>query len=232
MITGMSLTIGGTLDGKPFNRMPTNCSPGQSTLTVVYANKTEPSAASPDFKPTGCSSLPFAPHISATAQQTGHGGAAVVTTVTQALAQAASRKTTLHLPASTLVPNINAIQLQNKSVPVGTATASSPLLPQPLRGKIYLVGSALSPELKFQFPPPAELSLIGVIKSASNSVTIPVIPDVPMTSLVVSFPGGRKALLAAYCTSPTATVTAHFTGQNGKLATANKKFHLTGCPST
>ena len=39
MVSGMSLTINGTLGGKPFNRMPTNCSPGSSTLTVVYTEQ-------------------------------------------------------------------------------------------------------------------------------------------------------------------------------------------------
>ena len=63
----MSLTINGTLGGKPFTRMPTNCSPGSSTITIAYANKTETSTASPDFKPTGCASLPFSPTVTGSA---------------------------------------------------------------------------------------------------------------------------------------------------------------------
>jgi hypothetical protein len=231
LISGMSLTVSGTLNGKPFNRMPTNCSPGQSTLTVVYANRTETSPASPDFKPTGCSALPFAPKLAAAARESAHeSGTAVSTTVTQAEDEAATAAMTLTLPSQTLSANIQAVKLQNTTTPVGFAVASSPLLPAPLKGKIYLVGTALKSKLKIRFPPPAALTLTGVVSLANDSVTIPAVPDVPLTNLFVKFPGGPQSLLFGNCLAPKGPVKAAFTGQNGKTVTRHQSLTLAGCP--
>ena len=51
----------------------------------------------------------------------------------------------------------------------------------------------------FKFPPPAAMSLIGEVNLTTNSMTIPVVPDVPLTRLKVTFPGGhgRPALVSA-----------------------------------
>lgn len=228
-VSAMSLTVDGTLDGKPFNRMPTRCSPGRSQLTVVYSNKTETTTASPDFKPTGCAKLPYAPRVSGTAHASRTGAGTVVTTVTQALGQAASAKTVLTLPSSALSANPNAITLQNKPISVGTAVTTSPLLPTPLRGSIFLKGSLSKPLLLFKFPPPAALTLTGQVQLATNTVTIPVVPDVPLTKLQVKFPGGKSGLLVVGCPARPARMSGKFTGQNGKTATATHRLTITGC---
>jgi hypothetical protein len=231
-ISGMALTINGKLNGKPFNRMPTNCSPGHSTLTVAYANKTETTTASPDFKPTGCASLPYAPKFKVTAHEDAHNvGAAVATSVTQAIGQAATAKMILKLPESTLNANLKVVRLQNTSTPVGAAVASSPLLPKPLRGQVFLVGTPAHPQLKFRFPAPAALTLTGLVTLSNDTVTIPSVPDVPLTGLVVTFPGGPEALLAGACFAPTGLAQATLTGQNGKKAIAKHQVTLQGCPA-
>ena len=66
LVTGMSLTVDGTLDGKPFNRMPTNCSPGSSQLTVVYSNKTETRPPPRTSRPRDAAP-PLRPKVSGTA---------------------------------------------------------------------------------------------------------------------------------------------------------------------
>jgi len=230
-VSSMSLTINGKLDGRPFNRMPTNCSPGQSSLTVTYANRTETTVASPDFRPTGCAALPFAPKFTATARQDAqNSGTTVTTKVAQAADQAATAAMVLTLPHSTLSANIQAVSLQNTGTPVGLAVASSPLLPKPLRGQIFLVGTPLRSRLKIRFPPPAALTLTGVVSLANDSVTIPAVPDVPLTNLVVKFPGGPKSLLFGNCQAPKGPVKAAFTGQNGKSVTDHQALKLAGCP--
>lgn len=231
MVTGMSLTINGTLDGKPFNRMPTNCSPGVSQLTVVYAAKTERVAASPDFTPTGCSALPYAPKLSGTAHAVIHGGAGkVVTTITQAAGQAASRKTTLVLPKTALLSSPGAIGLLNTSTPVASVVSVTPLLPTPLTGKVFLKGTLARPFLVFKFPPPAVLTLTGAVNLAADSMTIPVIPDVPLTRLQVTFPGGTDGLLIVGCPSRQAKLVGTFTAQSGKTVKASHALTVTGCP--
>ncbi len=231
LLSQMSLTINGTLNGKPFTRMPTNCSPGSSTLSIAYASKTETSTASPDFKPTGCASLPFSPTVTGTATEDANDqGAAVSTTVTQAADEAASSSTQLVLPSPMLAPNFNALSLQNTPTAVGSATVVTSLLPTPLQGKVYLTGQPVAPTLTLRFPPPAVLTLVGKIDLANHAVSFPTIPDVPVTELTVSlFGGGPKALLNGACQSPTGTLQGAFTGQNGKSATASKSVILSGC---
>jgi hypothetical protein len=230
LVTGMNLTIDGTLGGKAFNRMPTNCSPGQSQVTVVYTNKTETVAASPDFRPTGCSSLPYAPKLSGTAHAVSHGGAGkVVTTITQAAGQAASSKTTLVLPNNALLPSPGALGFQNTSTPVASVVARTPLLPTPLKGKIFLKGTLAKPSLVFKFPPPAALTLTGAVNLAADSMTIPVIPDVPLTKLQVTFPGGRDGMLIVGCPTKPAKLVGTFTSQSGRTVKVKHALTVTGC---
>lgn len=230
LVSGMSLTVNGTLDGKPFNRMPTRCAPGASQVTVAYAQRTETVRAAPDFKPTGCASLPYAPHVSGTAKANGSpGGGRVVTTVTQALGQAASARTTLTLPAHTVAPNPGVITRQNTGIPIGTAVTVTPLLPAPLRGHVFLTGSFTKPTLTFRFPPPAALTLTGLVNLSSGAVTIPAVPDVPLTRLQVTFPGGAKGLLSVSCLGLPAHLKGAFTAQNGKTATARHVLKVSGC---
>jgi hypothetical protein len=229
-VTGMSLTVNGTLDGKPFNRMPTNCSPGHSQLTVAYGQRTETVTAAPDFTPTGCASLPYAPRIAGTAAANRTQAGQVVTTVTQAAGEAASRRTALTLPAGIVSPNVASITLQNKPTPVGSVVSTSPLLPVPLRGKIFLRGTFSKPYLLFKFPPPAALTLTGQVNLNTNTVTIPVVPDVPLTRLQVTFPGGPDGLLYATCPRRPAIMSGRFTAQSGATASAAHRFTVTGCP--
>jgi hypothetical protein len=231
LVTGMSLTVNGTLDGKPFNRMPTNCSPGQSQLTVVYSQGTETVPAAPDFAPTGCAALPYAPRVSGTVHRARSGAGTVVTNVTQTAAEAASAKTVLTLPTSAVIPNNASITLQNTSTPVGSVVSASPLLPVPLSGKIYLKGTFQKPYLLFKFPPPAALTLTGRVNLTTNAVTIPVVPDVPLTRLTVTFPGGPKGLLVVSCPRRPAKLSGRFTSQSGKTVRATRRLTVTGCKS-
>jgi hypothetical protein len=231
LLTQMSLTINGTLGGKPFTRMPTNCHPGASSVTIVYANRTETSNASPDFAPTGCGTLPFAPKLTGSAVVDAHDtGVAVTTTVTQAASEAASSSTQLALPWPTLAPNFSALTLQNTTTPVGSATTATPLLPTPLQGKAYLTGRPTAPTMTLRFPPPAVLTLVGKIDLSNHTVTFPTIPDVPVTRLTVTLFGGRKALLSASCNQPAGPLGGAFTGQNGARSTASQRLTLSGCP--
>jgi hypothetical protein len=232
-LTNMSLTVNGTLNGKPFTRMPTNCNVSQhSSLTVQYANGSETTQASPDFKPTGCDSLPFSPKVTASAVKDAHDvGVKVVTTQTQAPDEAAGLSTTLELPWPAIFANTAALPLQNTSTPVGTAVATSPLQPAPLTGNAYLTGSGpFSPTLTLRFPPPVALTLVGTVNLNAHTVTFPALPDVPQTALVVTLFGGPRAAEQATCAPPGGILRASNTGQNGKVATATFPLTVVGCP--
>jgi hypothetical protein len=234
-LSSISLTIDGTLaNGQPFTRMPTNCSPGSSSVTVTYANgNTEASNASPDFAPTGCSSLRYAPILTASVVKDAHdGGVRVVTTVSQAAVEAAGARQTLTLPFPALAPNQGSLSIQNTGTAVGTAVATSPLLPTPLTGQAFLTGSGpFTPTLTLQFPAPNKLTLIGTVDLNGHSVTFSGLPDVPQTSLVVTLFGGPHALQAATCAPPGGTLAGTFTGQNGKTVVDKVPLTVSGCPS-
>jgi hypothetical protein len=234
VLTKMSLTVNGTLGGKPFTRMPSNCNVAQhSSLTVQYANGTETSQASPDFAPTGCAALPFTPQVSAAAVKDAHDdGVEVTTTQTQPLGQAAGLTTTLQLPWPTIGTNTSAVALQNKPIAVGTAVATSPLQPAPLEGKAYLTGSGpFTPSLTLRFPAPVALTLVGAVNLGTHTVTFSNLPDVPQTSLVVTLYGGPQALELATCRPPSGILRASNTGQNGTIANATFPLHVSGCPA-
>lgn len=232
-LTSMSLTVNGTLDGKPFTRMPSNCSPGHSTLAITYSNgQTETSTASPDFTPTGCSSLPFNPTLGATAiKDPGDSGVKVITTQSQTANEAAGLSTALQLPWPTLASNTAALSIQNTSTPVGTAVATSPLQPAPLAGIAYLTGGAFTPTLTLRFPPPVALTLVGSVNLGTHTVTFSNLPDVPQTSLVVTLYGGPQAAEATACKPPSGLAHATFVGQNGKTVTASQPLTVSGCPA-
>jgi hypothetical protein len=234
VITGSSLTTNSTLNGQPFSRMPSNCSPGPSSLTVKYANGTsETTTAAPDFTITGCSSLPYNPQLSVTAVKDAHNsGVAITTTVTQAADEAATARQALVIPFPAFGPNTNALGLQNTSTAVGSATAYSPLLPTPLVGKVYLTGSGpFTPSLTIRFPAPNAITLTGKVNLDTSTTTFTGIPDVPQTKLIVALFGGPQALEVATCVRPTATVSATFTGQNGAMITDRQPITVSGCPT-
>jgi hypothetical protein len=232
-LTGMSLTVNGSLDGQPFTRMPTSCSPGHSMLSITYANgQTETSQASPDFTPTGCDSLPFNPALSGSAVKDPHdSGTEVVTTQTQGAGEAAGQSTMLILPWPALSANLNALSIQNTSTPVGSAVVTSPLQPAPLSGLAYLTGQPFTPTLTLRFPPPVALTLVGTVGLTSHSVTFSNLPDVPQTSLVVTLFGGAKAAQSASCAPPGGPLRGIFTGQNGKTVTVTQPLTVSGCPT-
>ena len=233
LLTKMSLTVNGTLGGKPFTRMPSNCNiTTHSSLTVQYAKGTETSQASPDFAPTGCSSLPFTPQVSATAVKDPHNdGVEITTTQTQPLGQAAGLTTVLQLPWPAIGTNTSAVALQNTSTPVGTAVATSPLQPAPLKGYAYLTGSGpFTPSLTLRFPPPVALTLVGAVNLNNHTVTFSNQPDVPQTALVVTLFGGTQSLELATCSPPGGVLHASNTGQNGVFATAAVPIQISGCP--
>jgi hypothetical protein len=233
ILTKMSLTVNGTLGGKPFTRMPSNCSPGHSSLTVQYANGTETTQASPDFAPTGCSSLAFAPQVTASAVKDAHdSGTKVVTSQTQALGEAAGFSTTLALPWPSLIANTAALPLQNTNTPVGSAVTTSPLQPTALTGLAYLTGaSPFTPTLTLMFPPPVALKLVGVVDINAHTVTFSNLPDVPQTSLVVSLFGGPQAAESATCAPPGGILRATNVGQNGKSFSVSLPLTVVGCPT-
>src|SRR6202034_4443676 len=115
------------------------------------------------------------------------------------------------------------------------ATVVTPLLAAPVTGQLFLVSSgSLLPFIDAVFPAPLGLTLSGT-PSLSNGLTAAFsgVPDVPLTSLSVTFAGGPSSLLVAnsgLCGS-SQTAVGTFLAQSGATATSDSTVAVTGtCP--
>jgi hypothetical protein len=182
-------------------RLPTSCPspPANVTLTAdSYADTTSKSTTAP-LTVTGCSSLPYAPKLTASiTKDTSGSGATLLTGITQAAGESASKSIVLNTPKG-LTPNLAAdvACLAGTSCRVGTAVATSPLVPSAAlaNGTVTLGGSATAPTLTIAFPAPFAISITGTLNLTTNAVTFASVPDVPFTSLTLSItgPNGHKA---------------------------------------
>jgi hypothetical protein len=232
-LTSLDLTFNGTLGGKPFTRMPTSCSAATTTLTVVSTSGSNNGSGTSAFTPTGCSSLTYAPTLSGTAvRDANDGGVTVDTIISAGATDAATKSSTIKLPAGMLSPNTAAIGLLNSGKAVGSATAITPLLPGSATAQVFLTGSLAQLSLTIQFPAPFPLTLVGNVGLSDNSFTFASVPDVPLSSLDVKLNGGAQALLTTTCNPSSGTVTGNFTGQNGATHASSSTLTIQGCSST
>jgi hypothetical protein len=231
-IDGTAPAAGGGPSSTPFIRLPTACTPATTTLNVDTYAAAGSGGGTDTFTPTDCASLPYAPVLSATATKNGtDNGVQLVTSVTHQPGEAADATIELALPAATLQPDIGAaVSLIGSPGAIGSAAATTPLLPAPLRGRVFLTGTLAAPMMTVTFPPPFAVSFSGAISLANSSVTFTGVPDIPLTNFTVTIGGGSNSLFMTNCTTPTGAVTGTFGGQNG-AAPPPQKVSLTvaGC---
>lgn len=241
-VTGINLTLDGTVDGNAFTRNPTSCRTATTDLQMTsYQGGTADAQSS--FTPTGCASLPFAPQLSASAAVAGWDGSTALTSaIAQGAGQAALNQAQLTVPYR-LVPRSDVKSRAcgaadpstcPSSSTVGTATVTTPLASQPLAGRVVLVSSASGvPGFAIVLPSP-----YGLVLTGSNSfgwqgytTTYTNLPDIPLSSMQVSLAGGSDSVLEggyALCgVSP--TISGSFTGQNGASSSTAAPIGVSGC---
>ena len=195
------------------------------------------------FTPTACGALPFEPHIEGVGrrerQDRPAGQAAVQTVITQGAEQAGQSSVTVGLPPivgpdlAQLARACPAEQALARACPdsarVGTVTATTPLLAQPLTGSVYLAsrGVGAIPGLTIQLADPIPLRLEGAVELTANGIrtTFTGLPDVPLSRFQLDLVGGPRARSSSPPTSaPRAppVVTAAFVAQSGKQAAETK----------
>ena len=228
------------LDRPEFALNPTNCDPLSTDATV---SGTEGGIASPSshFQAGNCALLSFGPKLSLTlsggVRRRGH--PAIKAVVTAREGEANLRSTSVALPAGELLDNshIGTVctrpQFAADNCPegalLGEAEAITPLLDQPLKGKVYLRSSSNElPDLVADLEGQIDIELAGRIdslKSGALRTTFDAIPDAPVTQFTLNLVGGAKGLLInskTLCGKPKYAVT-RMTGQNGaRLKTKTK----------
>jgi uncharacterized repeat protein (TIGR01451 family) len=226
--------------------------------TVGYA--TEPGATSsfttPQFQVTNCGSLAFAPkfEVSTSGRTSRAGGASLTARLTQPSApfgsQANIARVKVELPKqlpsrlTTLQKACTAAQFESNpagcpaSSLIGSATATTPVLPVALSGPAYFVshgGEAFPSLIVVLQGDGVTVDLVGstfIDKAGITSSTFKTIPDVPVGTFQLTLPQGRYSALAAngnLCKQKLAMPT-EFLAQNGALLQTTTKIAVTGCP--
>jgi hypothetical protein len=230
----------------PFLTNPTTCNPATTSVDAVsYAGARGSNASA--FTPTGCDAVPYDPKVTATLDGAGvRQHPQLTTVVSQEANEATSSRVVVTLPSG-IGPNLAALSnpctsdaFQSGDCPdsakVGSGTAITPLLADPLTGPVYLVeapGGGL-PQLGI-----ALSGLLPVKLRASVSVgagtrlvsTLDGLPDVPLSSFKLVLDGGDNGLLVSgqdLCAGQP-TVDAVFTSQSGIQRTATAPATATNC---
>jgi hypothetical protein len=232
---------------------PTSCAALATESLLTSIGGATQSLPSP-FQVGNCGALAFKPSLAATsgAKTSKLGGASLEVKVTQGAHQANIRELQLQLPKQ-LVARFSTIQ---KSCPaatfeagpppggckessiVGHATVTTPVLPGQLSGNAYFVSHAAEsfPNLDLVLHDGGvTVVLVGHTFIAHSSITTSTfenLPDVPVSSVVVSLPVGPDSALSANGPLCHAKLLAPTTliGQNGVKITHTTTIAVSGCP--
>lgn len=251
-VQGVSITI----ERPGFLVNGTNCGPlgGSAVFGSTLGTSVTESIAAPQL--TGCSSLPFSPTVTASTdasyssangaalnvQLTAPAGGANLRSVQETLPkQLTPRLTTIQLACPLATYNASPTNCPAGSV-VGQATSSSPALPGVLSGTVYLVAQtgglptldvALSGDgVTIDLVGSVALSSNGLATTTFGSAATGWLPDVPISSLDLSFPEGPHSLVTAsatLCPGPLALPTV-LTAQSGAQISRTIPVSVVACP--
>lgn len=231
---------------------PTNCSALSTETTLTSTFAATQSLLSP-FQASGCSALAFKPKLTAStkAKTSRRIGAALKVKITiprgsQANVKSVfvqlpkllpSRTSTLNLACREATFNANPYSCPPGAY-VGTVAVRTPVLPEPLRGSAVLVshGGRAFPDLDLLLSGDGGVNVIlightNIVKNITSS-NFESLPDVPVSSVEVKLPQGKKSALGAIgklCKKPLLMPTT-ITGQNGKTIKQRTRIAVAGCP--
>jgi hypothetical protein len=245
-----------SVDRPGFIFNPTSCEPLSVTGTLSSAQGVT-AAVSSHFQAANCAALPFKPTFSVSTQgkASKQNGASLDVKVTSSQGQANIGKVAVSLPKQ-LPSRLTTIQqacpeatfaANPASCPagsnIGTATAKTPVLANPVSGPAYLVshGGAAFPNLVIILQGEnVTLQLVGSIdiKKGVTSSAFESVPDAPIETFELDLPQGPHSALttalpakAKYDLCGTSlTMPTTLTGQNGAHIQQSTKIAVTGCP--
>jgi hypothetical protein len=249
-------TVNVTLDRPGFMVNPTSCAPMQVAGTLgsqAGAN----AGVGTRFQVGSCSSLPLKPKLrlaltGRTANRDGrHPG--LRARLTQGKGQSGLKQVSVALPLSVALEPNNAEALCEPSAAatascpentvVGRATATTPLLDQPLSGNVYFVRGERRtktgqvrrtlPKLLLALRGQIALNVMAdsAVRGGALVTTFPAVPDAPISRFDLTIDGGEHGILAANtntCTAPKRADLA-YRGHNGKRRLATTKVTVAGC---
>lgn len=233
------------IDRPEFAINPTDCEPTAVTGTIGSAAGGS-AAVSDRFQVADCARLAFEPKLSLKLKgKTRRGGNPALTavlTMPQKGPGANIAKAVVTLPKSEFIAqdHLNNVCTRvqyaanggggagcPKGSVYGRARAFSPLLDNPLEGKVYLRsngGDRELPDLVASLDGPIDVDLVGYVDSDKRTgglrTTFAKIPDAPVSKFVLKMGAGKKSLLensTNICRGERHAI-AQFDGQNGKIS--------------
>jgi uncharacterized repeat protein (TIGR01451 family) len=244
-----------TIDRPDFTYNPTDCNPATVTGTMT-GGEGAVAILTNHFQVTNCGALKFQPHltVSTSGKTSRANGASLDAKLTYPRTpqgtesniarvkvdlpkQLPSRLTTLQkaCTAATFETNPAACPAPSR---IGTATATTPVLPVPLSGPVYFVshGGEAFPDLVIVLQGyGVTVDLVGTTfineKTNITSTTFKTIPDVPVGMFELKLPQGKYSALAAngnLCKSVLKMPTA-FIAQDGTEIHQSTTITPTGC---
>ncbi len=237
------------LDRSGFGLNPSACGPLAFSAEIT---DDQGAAATPggSVSYTGCAQLPFAPKLGAILtgdnRPSGHPGMYVV--LTSPAGDVGMRSATVTLPDGVVVDLANArntctvAQFNAASCPsaakIGSATAEVTIVPEQLRGSIYMVaipGKSL-PGLGLDFGGRYAQRVLSTVQTDKDSrlvTTFDAIPDLPLRRLVIDVASSPRSPLQISETSPCDAKSGwqgRFTGQGGQTATSTSGLQCAAVP--
>ena len=230
------------LDRSNWTQNPTSCETMAVGLTAVGSSGAISQPLN-RFQVGGCDQLGFAPNLRLRLKGPTHRRAhpKLIATLKARPGDANIARTQVKLPKAAFIDNAHigtvctrvqfaADQCPAKSI-YGRASATTPLLDQPLTGNVYLRSSNNPlPDLVIRLRGPAsqpiEIHLAGKIDAVKGALrnTFEAIPDAPVDSFRLEMFGGRKGLIvlsSGLCANRRAAI--RMRGQNGALQTSRPK---------
>jgi hypothetical protein len=205
------------VDRPEFTLNPTDCSAKEIKATVVASNG-QLATPSDGYQAANCARLPYAPKLKlslkGSTKRSGH--PAVRAVLTQKPHQANTAKASVTLPVSEFIDqdHINnpctRVQFAANSCPplsvLGQATATTPLLDEPLKGPVYFRsngGDRELPDIVADLRGPIHVILVGFVdavpvkgtEGARIRTRFQNVPDAPVTKFTMNLFGGKKGLL-------------------------------------
>jgi hypothetical protein len=251
------------IDRPGFMVNPTSCAP-KAVAGVLHSVADATAAVASRFQVGDCASLALKPSLalslSGKGQTTDGKHPAVTATLTQPVGQANLKKVRVALPLSLALDVDNASGLCEfadgskveptcpKASIVGTATARTPILDEPLSGPVYFVknvrkdpksGREIRTLPKLVVPLVGQngvkLTLTGTSDVVDDQLvtTFDNVPDAPVSGFTLNIIGGRGGILVvsgADICKATQIADQQINGQNNKSANADVSIQTPSCP--
>jgi hypothetical protein len=201
------------IDRENFIRTPTSCAQQQLAATFTSREGTQVTTTTP-YQATNCDALPFAPklrfQVRGEVDRNGHPTLDAI--LTQPDGEANIAKSVVVLP-DVIRPELAALQrpgglcqeaqAATRSCPstsqVGVASATTPLLPEPLSGPVYIVQHAGSPLPKLVVFLDGRVSIKLEAQNGLQGLkivnTFNGIPDLPVSGFKLTINGGTNGVL-------------------------------------